>query len=309
MRAVFALTAVCVGWLSLADARSSEAAGTVDPPSVSSDAFKGVTATRSVGPAFPILEYKPRERSTHAKQLGSQSLFFVETDAVTAMNSYAARAQDLGFMQPSSYTSAWCGNAPLALPGAPVAPGEARVVCVAHYERADHTSVEIDVTVCESCPEPLSAANVTVARYPRTTAPLLPDDLTPITSVAPDRPTLLLDERAWRSQRTPSNATLRQAGLPVFNGASPAMPVWDAGASGLCTIANAAVLEVTGEHPAEILGRYAHQTGDTRRRSVTTATIHGRAVTQLTGERSQLTLVDGNNLRNPWMLITQCTTD
>lgn len=267
-----------------------------------SEEFTGVAGTTAVGPAFPILD-PTRKKPT---VVGSQSLFFVDTDPVAAMNAFAERARDLGFQQPGMFANGRCGDAPLALPGATVEPGQKRVVCVARYERADGTAADLSLMVCTSCPEPMSVANVVVTRYRGAPAS---SDLSPIADLPGDSPTLTLSKAELLSQRSPSNAPLEASTFPRSNGARLAMAPWPADTSGLCTGADAVIWKITGGDPTNVFDRYAHNTGDTHGRTTKTTRFEGRTVTQRTGEVSQFTLVEGDDLRRPWMLVTACTTD
>jgi hypothetical protein len=301
---------VLVGVLGCVMSWTVGAASALDRPAArdtpTSREFVGVLGTRSVGPTFPILAHQPGRRDAHGKQLGAQSLFFVVTDAASAMSAFAARARQLGYAQPATFTDARCGSAPQTMPGEPVARGDALVRCGAHYERPDGTSVEIAVQVCESCPDPLSAASVTVARYPRTVDPL--GEPRPIADLPADAPTLVLSPSALREQRTPGDATLARSVLRPVEGARLAMPVWDAG-GGLCSSADATVLSIPGPRSAAALDRAAEETLASGRTSTVTATLGGRRVTQRTSERLQTTLVGGGEHGHPWMLLTACTSD
>ncbi len=267
-----------------------------------SEAFEGVAGTQRVGPAFPILD-PTRKKPT---VVGSQSLFFVDADPVVAMNAFAQRARDRGFQQPGMFTNGRCGDAPLTMPGATVEPGQQRVVCFARYERADGTAADLSLMVCTSCPEPMSVANVVVTRYRGAPAS---SDLSPIADLPADSPTLTLSKAELRSQRSPSNAPLEASTFPRSNGARLAMAPWPADTSGLCTGADAVIWKITDGDPTNVFDRYAHNTGDTHGRTTKTTRFEGRTVTQRTGEVSQLTLVEGDDLRRPWMLATACTTD
>jgi hypothetical protein len=261
------------------------------PSGLSTEQFKGVAGVRQIGPEFPVFEHRMRT--------GSQAIYFVETDALSAMNAFIERARQIGFLKAQDFSSGFCATAPYGDTRV-AGPGEARVGCGGRYARADGTGMTIDVWVCESCPETNSTASVAITKKSGLTG------VEPIPALEPISTTYALSPAARESVLTPTDATLVQAGFPVVKGTQLAVPVF--ADSSLCAITWIAPLRIQRD-PTHAFDVYATNMFDSPSKRATTIKISGgREVTQQADPDGlrRLTLVQGGTLRQPWILASEC---
>jgi hypothetical protein len=260
------------------------------PSGLSTEQFNGVAGVRQIGPEFPVFDRRTRA--------GSQAIYLVETDALSAMNAFVERARQVGFLKAHDFSSGACVNAPYG--GNRVAgPGEARVWCSGRYARADGTGVTIDIWVCESCPEPNSTASVAITKKSGLTG------VEPIPALEPISTTYEVSPDARDSVLTPTDATLSQAGFPVVMGTQLAVPVF--ADSSLCAITWIAPLRIE-QDPKHAFDVYATNMFDSSKRAKTIKISGGREVTQQSDPDGlrRLTLIQGGTLRQPWILASEC---
>jgi hypothetical protein len=286
IRVALVLAVTCAGWAAAREVEPQKASAS-SSDQLAARQFQGVSGTRQIGPSFPEIQAK--------KQVGTRSVFLVETDARTAMTAFVERAGQLGFMRLPNTSGGFCGSAPYGPPTDTPAPGEARVVCGGRYGRPDNTTVSIDMTVCESCPDPESTAIVVLEKSPVT-------DLSPMTGLEPISTTLSLPADTLRSVRRPTDATLALGNFPMVKGARLAAPLLSE--SSLCTFTWVALLKIA-HNPVKAFKAYANQMfgGPT---PPVTASIGGHRVTQRSDPNALLTLLDGGSLKHPWMLASAC---
>jgi hypothetical protein len=255
---------------------------------LSTEQFRGVAGTRQIGPEFP--HFAGRE------QTGSQAIYLVETDARSAMDALVERTRQLGFLQTPAFSPGLCSSAPYGDDPTTPGTGEARVLCRGRYARADRVIVLIDVTVCESCPDPTSTASVAIDRSPQKGEGPIP----PLESIST---TLDLSAAARRSVLRPTNASLVPTGFPQLRAARLAVPV--VSTSDLCADTFTAALRIDGS-PTRAFAAYSAQLFGTGRPALDRAIRRGRRLMQRSDGRARLTLLEGGTLRHAWMLASQC---